>query len=134
MTFPDDDKVRGNILIVDDDDLFRESIARNLSNAGFTPIVFADAASALTHLAASSQPDVILLDWRMPGMTGVELLAELRKAGITTPIMFLTVLGDQIHEEAGLHSGAVDFVEKSRGFSIISHRIGLILSGARAGG
>ena len=60
---------------------------------------------------------MILLDWKMPGMTGIEVLRELRKLKVESPVVFLTVLSDQIYEEAGLLGGAVDFIEKSRSFS-----------------
>jgi two-component system response regulator ChvI len=119
----------GCILIVDDDDLFRESLITNLSDAGFSTLAFSEGKSALRHLKDVGTPDVILLDWNMPGMTGMELLAALREEDLTTPVVFLTVLGDQIYEEAGLHGGATDFIEKSRGFPIILRRIDLILSG-----
>jgi two-component system response regulator ChvI len=74
---------------------------------------------------------MILLDWKMPGMTGIEVLRELRERKVETPVVFLTVLSDQIYEEAGLLGGAVDFIEKSRGFSILARRMELILNGAK---
>lgn len=122
-------KAAGYILIVDDDDLFRETLITNFSDAGFSTVAFAEGPSALRHLRDVGTPDIILLDWKMPGMTGIEILAELRKANVATPVVFLTVLGDQIYEEAGLHGGAADFIEKSRGFPIILRRVDLILSG-----
>lgn len=127
-------KSAGRILIVDDDDLFRESLITNFSDAGFSTFAFAEGQSALRHLMEVGTPDIVLLDWKMPGMTGIELLAELRKANVTTPVVFLTVLGDQIYEEAGLHGGATDFIEKSRGFPIILRRVDLILSGYKGSG
>ena len=120
------------ILIVDDDGMFRESLAQNLSDAGFATTCFADGPAALRYLAETETPDMILLDWKMPGMTGIEVLRELRERKVETPVVFLTVLSDQIYEEAGLLGGAVDFVEKARGFSILSRRIELILKGAKA--
>src|SRR6266850_2252549 len=125
------DRRSGQILIVDDDGMFRESLVQNLSDAGFVTIGFEDGPSALSHLAQANVPDVILLDWKMPGMTGIEVLRELRRQKIEVPVVFLTVLSDQIYEEAGLLGGAVDFIEKSRSFSIISRRIELILEGLK---
>src|SRR5215471_12563112 len=119
------------IVIVDDDGMFRESLAQNLSDAGFSITSFGDGPTALRFLAETGSPDMILLDWKMPGMTGIEVLRELRDRKVETPVVFLTVLSDQIYEEAGLLGGAVDFVEKSRGFSILSRRIELILKGAK---
>src|SRR5882724_8826374 len=125
------DRENGRILVVDDDGMFRESLVQNLSDAGFAPVAFADGPSALGHLVQSGTPDLILLDWKMPGMTGIELLRHLRQLRMDMPVVFLTVLSDQIYEEAGLLGGAVDFIEKSRSFSIISRRIELILSGQK---
>jgi two-component system response regulator ChvI len=119
---------RGHILIVDDDALFRESVSTNLVEAGFSADTFTDGGSVLRYLAEETA-NIILLDWKMPGMTGIEVLQRLRTNGVTIPVIFLTVLSDQIFEEAGLVGGAVDFVEKARSFSILLRRIELILSG-----
>jgi CheY-like chemotaxis protein len=94
-------KRAGQILVVDDDNLFRESLVGNLIDAGFTTLAFAEAASALRHLTEFGKPDIILLDWKMPRMTGIDFLAELRRTNVATPVVFLTVLGDQIYEEVG---------------------------------
>jgi two-component system response regulator ChvI len=120
-------------MIVDDDDLFRESLVRNFSDSGFEILAFGEGATALHHVNEVGSPDIILLDWKMPSMTGIEFLAELRRRSIATPVVFLTVLGDQIYEEAALHRGAVDFIEKSRGFPIILRRLALILNGYKDG-
>jgi len=117
------------ILIVDDDGMFRESLVRNLSDAGFSTLAFADGPAALGHLSQAGAPDMILLDWKMPEMSGIEVLRHLRTLKIEAPVVFLTVLSDQIYEEAGLLGGAVDFIEKSRSFSILFRRIELILKG-----
>ena len=123
------DKQSGEIVIVDDDGMFRESLIQNLSDAGYAAIGFEDGPTALSHLAQSNVPDIILLDWKMPGMTGIEVLRQLRSQRIEAPVVFLTVLSDQIYEEAGLLGGAVDFIEKSRSFQILSRRVELILNG-----
>src|SRR5437764_6353539 len=121
----------GRILIVDDDGMFRESLAQNLNDAGFSTISFGDGVSALRHLGEAGPPDMILLDWKMPGMTGIQVLRHLRDRKVEAPVVFLTVLSDQIYEEAGLLGGAVDFIEKSRSFSIVLHRLELILNGRK---
>lgn len=66
-------------------------------------------------------------------MNGIEVLKQIRADGIELPVIFLTVLSDQIYEEAALIGGAVDFIEKSRSFSILKRRIELILGGSRGG-
>jgi two-component system response regulator ChvI len=121
------------VAIVDDDDLFRESLETNLVDAGFDVVTFAEGASALAHFRAGPPLDLVLLDWKMPGLNGIEVLRQLRDDGNSVPVIFLTVLSDQIYEEAALSSGAVDFVEKSRSFSILLRRIELILGGSKGG-
>lgn len=120
-----------SILIVDDDDLFRESVAQNLSDNGFEVNACARGEEALASLAANDGTDLVLLDWKMPGMTGIDVLNQMREDSIEIPVIFFTVLGDQIYEEAALASGAVDFVEKSRSFHILLRRIELILAGSK---
>ena len=122
---------RVRILVVDDDDEFRESLSLNLMDEGFAVTTFANGPSALEHVAAGESADVILLDWRMPGMNGLEVLRELRQRGVMTPVIFLTALSDDIYEEAALASGAVDFIDKSRRLSILVRRIELIAEGQR---
>lgn len=122
---------QGEILIIDDDDLFRESLEQNLSDAGYQVSSFADGETALVSLTSGQGCDLILLDWRMPSMNGIEVLRRLRASGNNTPVIFLTVLSEQIYEEAALHGGAVDFVEKSRSFAILERRISLILAGIK---
>lgn len=124
--------VRADVLVVDDDALFSESVSRNLVDAGYRTRVFADGPATLHHLASAPGADLVLLDWKMPGMTGIEVLQRLRMRKIDIPVIFLTVLSNQIYEEAGLLNGAVDFVEKSRSFSILLKRIELTLAGHRA--
>lgn len=121
------------VAIVDDDDLFRESLETNLVDAGFDVVTFSEGASALSHFRAGPPLDLVLLDWKMPGLNGIEVLRQIRDDGNNVPVIFLTVLSDQIYEEAALSSGAVDFVEKSRSFSILLRRIELILGGTKGG-
>ncbi len=67
----------------------------------------------------------------MPGMNGLEVLRELRQRGVVTPVIFLTVLSDDIYEEAALAGGAVDFIDKSRRLLILVRRIELVAEGQR---
>ena len=132
MTQVSRDIVRGHIVIVDDDEMFSESVGRNLEDAGYGARIFSNGASVIDFLADSPKADIVLLDWKMPGMTGIDVLQHLRRAQIDIPVIFLTVLSDQVYEEAGLLGGAVDFIEKSRNFSILLRRIELILGGRKA--
>ena len=121
------------VVVVDDDALFRESLGRNLSDAGFSVIDFSDGISAVDYFDNGGAADLVLLDWKMPELNGIEVLRMLRKKRNEVPVIFLTVLSDQIYEESALLHGAVDFVEKSRSFSILLKRIELITMGARGG-
>jgi two-component system response regulator ChvI len=122
------------IAIVDDDDLFRESLGLNLAEEGYEVVDFADGESALEYFQSGETADVVLLDWRMPGIDGLGVLQALREARIDTPIVFLTMLGEEIYEEAALKWGAVDFIDKSRRLSIILKRIKLITDGPKVQG
>jgi two-component system response regulator ChvI len=119
------------IVIVDDDDLFRESLGLNLIDEGYEVTRFSGGQAALDHFAAGGTADVVLLDWRMPGMNRLEVLRSLRRAGNTTPVIFLTVLSEDIYEQAALEGGAVDFIDKSRRLSILVKRLRLIAEGVR---
>ena len=119
------------VALVDDDDLFRESLGLNLTDEGFDVVSFDRGEPALTFFAEGGSVDIVLLDWRMPKMDGIEVLRQMRARGIDLPVIFLTVLSDQIYEEAALAGGALDFVEKSRSLPILLRRMSLILDGAK---
>jgi two-component system response regulator ChvI len=120
-----------HLVLVDDDDLFRESLGLNLLDEGYEVTSFSAGQPALEWFEAGNQADVILLDWRMPGMSGLEVLRNLRRASNATPVIFLTVLSEDIYEEAALEGGAVDFIDKSRRLSILVKRLKLITEGTR---
>jgi two-component system response regulator ChvI len=126
------------IVVVDDDDLFRPMLVGNLTDAGYVvrefpaPDQALDALSA-ENVAADNALDLLILDWKMPGLTGLELLQRLRQIGVMTPAIFLTSLDDVIYEEAALKAGAIDFVGKTRSFAILQRRIELALSRSEPG-
>lgn len=122
---------RGHLLMVDDDKLFLESVSTNLSNAGYFAKAFSAGEELLDYLSSDVNADLLLLDWKMPGISGIEVMRRLRARQNDIPVIFLTILNDQIYEEAGLLGGAVDFIEKSRSFAILLRRIELILSGGK---
>jgi two-component system response regulator ChvI len=120
-----------HLLLVDDDDLFRESLGLNLVDEGYEVTSFAKGQDALSYLRRGSA-DVMLLDWRMPITSGIDVLRRMRGAGITIPVIFLTVLSDDIYEEAALEGGAVDFIDKTRRLPILLKRLQLIAEGGRS--
>jgi len=119
------------VVVVDDDAMFRESLGLNLGESGFDVVEFPGGRSCLDYFSEGSSADAILLDWRMPGLDGLAVLKQLRERGIRVPVIFLTVLSDDIYEEAALRFGAVDFIEKSRSLAIILQRLRLITEGAK---
>ncbi len=122
-----------HVVLVDDDDPFRESLCLNLKDEGFQVTEFAEGASALDFFLTGGEADVLLLDWKMPVMDGLEVLRRLRTTSVAVPVIFLTVLSDQVYEEAALAGGAVDFIEKSRSFTILLRRVRLITAGRKSG-
>lgn len=120
-----------HLLLVDDDDLFRESLGLNLIDEGYSVTSFGNGRDALAYLEEGGGADAMLLDWRMPQLTGIEVLRQMRASGIGIPVIFLTALSDDIYEEAALAGGAVDFIDKSRRLPILVKRLQLIAEGTR---
>ncbi|MFQ5773391.1 MAG: response regulator transcription factor [Kiloniellaceae bacterium] len=125
------DTAQTRVVIVDDDDLFRESLGLNLAEEGYKVIDFPNGESALAYFLGGNDAEAVLLDWRMPGLDGLGVLRRLRESRIEIPVIFLTMLSDEIYEEAALKWGAVDFIDKSRRLPIILGRLKLITDGAK---
>lgn len=119
------------VAVVDDDDLFREALGLNLTDEGYDVVSFAKGGEALDYFKSGGAADIVLLDWRMPELDGIEVLRRMRTAGLDVPVIFLTVLSDEIYEEAALAGGAVDFVEKSRSLPILLRRLKLSVGGRK---
>lgn len=118
------------IIVVDDDDLFRPLLVGNLREADYLVTEFAAPDALLKELENGPLPsDLYILDWKMPGMTGFDLLKQLRSQGINTAVLFLTSHDDVLYEESALREGAADFVGKTRSFAILRHRIERVLGG-----
>ncbi|MDX5363030.1 MAG: phosphate regulon transcriptional regulator PhoB [Pseudazoarcus pumilus] len=102
-----------NILLVEDEPAIQELIAVNLTRAGHNVIRVADAEAA-QRLVREALPDLILLDWMLPGMSGVELAKRLRadERTRTTPIIMLTARGEEADKVTGLETGADDYITK----------------------
>ena len=105
-----------SIALVDDDRNILTSISMALENEGFKVQTYIDAENALVGISRNP-PDLAVIDIKMPGMDGEELLKRLRKK-TTIPILFLTSKDEEIDELLGLKLGADDFIKKSGGFSI----------------
>lgn len=125
------DANKAHLIIVDDDAVLRPVLADNLRDAGYRVDDFPSPTAALSALAgpggAVAHPDLLILDWRMPEMTGLDLLRRLRAAGVESAALFFTSYNDTLYEEAALSVGAVDFIDKTRSYAILLKRIELIL-------
>lgn len=101
------------ILIVEDEPAIAELIAVNLKHNGFQPIWAIDAEVAQRELN-EVLPDVILLDWMLPGESGLTLARRWRASARTktVPILMLTARGDEADRVAGLDAGADDYIVK----------------------
>ena len=106
-------KHQPSVLIVEDESAIAELIAVNLRHNGFTPTWAVDSASAQRELDAVL-PDVILLDWMLPGESGLTLARRWRadKRTKAIPIIMLTARGDEADRVAGLDAGADDYIAK----------------------
>lgn len=101
------------VLIVEDEPAIAELIAVNLRHNGFRPTWAMDSVSAQCELDAVL-PDVILLDWMLPGESGLTLAKRWRASPRTklVPIIMLTARGDEMDRVAGLDAGADDYIAK----------------------
>src|SRR4029077_16107812 len=102
------------VFVIDDDPLVRESVADLLNSAGFTVQTFGSA----TEFVQAKRPDVpacLILDVELPGLSGLDLQAELAKSGIEMPIVFLTGHGDIPMSVRAMKAGAVEFLTKPFG-------------------
>ncbi len=106
-------KHQPGVLIVEDEPAIAELIAVNLRHNGFTPTWAVDSVSAQRELDAVL-PDVILLDWMLPGESGLSLARRWRADARTkvVPIIMLTARGDEADRVAGLDAGADDYIAK----------------------
>jgi RNA polymerase sigma factor (sigma-70 family) len=98
--------------IVDDDDSFRTAMARRLKNAGYEVAVYPSAQDLLDRLPNENEPGCILLDVRIPGLSGPELQERLSELGSTLPIVFLSGYADVQTTVRAIKGGAEDFLTK----------------------
>lgn len=101
------------VLVVEDEPAIAELVAVNLRHNGFQPIWAADGVAAQRELDAVL-PDVILLDWMLPGQNGLQLAKKWRANARTKviPILMITAKGDEPDKVAGLDAGADDYITK----------------------
>jgi two-component system, OmpR family, response regulator ChvI len=127
------------VVLVESDQYYREVLTEELLRQGFAVHPFADGAALLGSLATVSRADLAVLDWDLPGMPGITLLARLRQQGVQLPVVFLTgkvIAGKQdercvlaprdalnAYECMAFDQGAVDFISKSRDRQVLVRRL-----------
>ncbi len=92
---------RTRVILVDDDDLFRESVSRNLSEAGYEVRGFSEGSKAIEWFGGGGHADLILLDWKMPEMNGIEVLRRLRLRPLHSGHVGLRATGEAGAEQRG---------------------------------
>ena len=120
------------ILLVEDEESYREPLTYQLIREGYEVKAVADGAEALVEFTRT-EPDLVLLDLMLPGMSGVEVCRELRRTS-SVPVIMLTAKDSEIDKVVGLEIGADDYVTKPYSFRELLARIRAVLRrGAESG-
>lgn len=99
------------ILAIDDDSIIRTLLTNILTKAGYEVVTASDGESGL-ELAVTSNPDLVVTDFQMPGLTGLDVVTELQKTQPGLPVILLTAHGDVALTIKSIQLGAYDFIEK----------------------
>ena len=114
------------ILIIDDDEGLRDSISLLLEQEGFRVLTAADGRTGY-DMGLNMRPDLMIVDLRLPGMSGIEICRQIRAAGSKTPLIVLSALGDEIDKVLLLEIGADDYVVKPFGARELLARIRAVM-------
>jgi DNA-binding response OmpR family regulator len=114
------------ILVIDDDENLRDTIAVMLEREDFTPILAADGRTGFEKVL-TARPELILIDLRLPGMSGVDVCRQLRAERVKTPIIVLSAVGDEVDKVLLLEIGADDYMVKPFGTRELLARIRAVL-------
>jgi two-component system, OmpR family, response regulator ChvI len=115
------------VALVDDDDLYRETLAAELGDHGFKVHAFADGESCLAALERDLAIELVLLDWTLPRLQGLDVLRRLVAKDRNRPVIVLTGRSPVQRELAALQGGAIDFVDKARGIEVLVPRMRLLV-------
>jgi DNA-binding response OmpR family regulator len=111
-----------HVLLIEDDARIREIVERGLGSRGFVVTSAEDGPSGL-ELARKLEADVVLLDLMLPGLSGLEVLEEIRLAKPRLPVVALTALDDTRSKVAGLDAGADDYLTKPFSLEELAARV-----------
>jgi two-component system, OmpR family, phosphate regulon response regulator PhoB len=123
-----------NILVVEDEDALATLLQYNLEKEGYRITVASDGEEAMT-LAQEQAPDLVVLDWMLPKVSGIEVCRRLRARTETRnlPIIMLTARGEETDRIRGLDTGADDYVVKPISMTELAARIRAVLRRIRPG-
>ena len=110
------------VLVAEDDAALRTVLERGLRESGYVVDAVADGQAAVKWLRAYEH-EVAILDWRMPLKSGIEVVEEIRRLGVKTPILMLTARDAPVDRVAGLHAGADDYLVKPFDFDELLARL-----------
>ncbi|MBB5197831.1 response regulator transcription factor [Anaerocolumna cellulosilytica] len=121
------------VLAVDDEEHILELLTYNLERDGFR-VIQADSGETALELIDKEKIDIVLLDWMLPGIDGIEVLRRIRagKPHRTLPVIFLTAKGDEISKVVGLEVGSDDYLVKPFGVHELLARIKAVLRRSEA--
>ena len=124
-----------NILIIDDEKAIRKTLGEILSYEGYKLEEAGDGEEALVQIA-ERKPDIVLLDWMLPLVSGIEVCRRLRRSPETRtlPVIMLTARGEENDRVRGLDSGADDYVVKPFSLSELVARLRAVFRRAQPGG
>lgn len=114
------------ILVIEDDESLRETIAVMLERENFLPILCADGRTGYQE-ALQQKPDLMLVDLRLPEMSGIDVCKAVRAAQIQTPLIVLSAMSDEMDKVLLLEIGADDYVVKPFGTRELLARIRALL-------
>lgn len=120
------DSAEPNVLVVEDEKVLADGIARGLDKEGFNVEVVHDGLAGLDR-GRSEIFDAIVLDIMLPGMNGYKVCRNLRDEGVTTPILMLTAKSGEYDEAEALDTGADDFLSKPFSFVVLVARLHALL-------
>jgi len=126
--------MKPNVLIAEDEDALATLLEYNFTKEGYDVTVANDGEDALLQ-ASERTPDLILMDWMMPKLSGIEVCRRLRRRSETrtTPIIMLTARGDETDKITGLDYGADDYVTKPYSMPELLARVRAVLRRAQPG-
>src|SRR5438874_715687 len=102
------------VLLVDDDELYLETMMAELEDRGFAVRGFPDGPSLFKELDRAPEADALLLDWTLPSMSGIDVLSAVRDRGIDVPVAFLTGRALVDYEHIAFGRGAIGFLVNVR--------------------